>query len=834
MRVAGPQSVAPSALTGEPRVAHRPRRVPHVSGAYTADIASLGILLLLVAAVSWVRLWRDPSFANWDVSTFFLPFFSYMGEHLRHLDVPGWTPNIFSGTPFAAESESGWGYLPAMLPFTFLSPLLAYKVFVISEFLLATVSCYVLARLTGLRSLGSFAAASYFTFGPTIGVVQCCTIFSELTVWIPPTLVGVELTSRARFWSTRLLWIAFTGVGISQILSGWLGQGSYYGLLTVGSYFVVRTVLVPPSNVRPFFARVVGLGLTGSLSFAIGLGLGAAALLPRLDNVGRTFVGSDAYRQVNCDSRCGDPWYFTFHKVMSFLSYWSPFYVGGAALACLTIGLLELPRHRELRFFAGLGVVVVILSMEPTRLHELFFALPEFEGLHLHDPQRVLTLLPLSVAMLVGAGVEGFARIVRVSSKWMLGYPLVAHVIWWIVVLSVPVAMFSVVSFTHRAYVLSCAVIFAGILLARTWTRQRLPWLVPVERMLPVVLVLLILWDPTGRAVLDDLSAPVGNAAAREAIVFSAAATDPGGAGEFLQARQAAGEYFRYFGYVAPPTTNWQAHEHVPPILPFLHNNRALRLGLQDIQGYNPAQLDRYRRYFQALNSRRIGYHEASVYYSGLTSPLIDLLNVRYIIVPNNAVTDHARYDLFLLSLKYDEVFKDDKVRVLANPNALPRAWMVHDVSRASSSHALRLLAEGKVDPRERALVEVQRPKVRQLPTGTQDQVTITGYDDDSITLTANAKADGLLVLSEVYNPGWHVTVDGKLAELYQTDYLLRGVVVPKGSHEIVFTYKPKSLTYGLYITFATSAIAVVILLGAALWWLSTHRRTRRGFRPVG
>jgi hypothetical protein len=325
------------------------------------------------------------------------------------------------------------------------------------------------------------------------------------------------------------------------------------------------------------------------------------------------------------------------------------------------------------------------------------------------------------------------------------------------------------------------------------------------------------------------LSNPAGNEARREIIEASAATTDPGGAGEFLQAKQATGEYFRYFGYVAPANTRWQAHEHFRQIVPLLHNNRAMRLGLQDIQGYNPAQLNRYRLYFQSLNDLRINYHEESVYASGFTSPLIDLLNVRYIVVPNNAVTGHARYDLFLLSLKYDQVFQNDEIRILENPKALPRAWMVHSVSQVSAAGARNKLASGKVDPREEALVEVEPPKLKMLPTGAGDAVSVVGYDDDSITLTADAAADGFLVLSEVYNPGWQVSVDGKPAQLYETDYLLRGVVVPEGRHEIVFTYSPKSLRYGVYLSLATTAVAGIIVFWAGFWWLRKSRRAKPG-----
>ncbi len=55
---------------------------------------------------------------------------------------------------------------------------------------------------------------------------------------------------------------------------------------------------------------------------------------------------------------------------------------------------------------------------------------------------------------------------------------------------------------------------------------------------------------------------------------------------------------------------------------------------LQNIQGYFPAHLARYQQYMLALNGRSQGYHHESVLDKGLASPLLDLLNVRYILIP--------------------------------------------------------------------------------------------------------------------------------------------------------------------------------------------------------
>ena len=162
--------------------------------------------------------------------------------------------------------------------------------------------------------------------------------------------------------------------------------------------------------------------------------------------------------------------------------------------------------------------------------------------------------------------------------------------------------------------------------------------------------------------------------------------TDPGGAGEFLQEKRDAGEYFRYFGYdnvlqqagEGYPST-YRENFGNPTAIAILVNARAMRLHLNDVQGYNPVQLRNYVTYLNELNGAVQNYHDAQILPGGLNSPLLNILNARYIVIPNEAVGTAARgTDIMLLIASYPEVFRNDTVRVLENPNAMPRAWIAH------------------------------------------------------------------------------------------------------------------------------------------------------------
>src|SRR4051794_2933298 len=84
-----------------------------------------GLPMLVFAAISVVLEWDRLTGLAWigmDTATAFYPWYTFLGEQLRAGHIPVWNPYQFAGAPFAADPESGWMYLPAMLAFTLLAP----------------------------------------------------------------------------------------------------------------------------------------------------------------------------------------------------------------------------------------------------------------------------------------------------------------------------------------------------------------------------------------------------------------------------------------------------------------------------------------------------------------------------------------------------------------------------------------------------------------------------------------------------------------------------------------------------------------------------------------
>jgi len=187
-----------------------------------------------------------------------------------------------------------------------------------------------------------------------------------------------------------------------------------------------------------------------------------------------------------------------------------------------------------------------------------------------------------------------------------------------------------------------------------------------------------------------------------------------------------------------------------------------------------------------------------------------DLLNVRYYIKPASAPDPGP-------------VYKDANWKVYENPNAYPRGWIVHQVVvEPSHEAAFRRLDQPGIDLHRVAVLETPLPQprgpVETSPAGTSESVRFRSYEADRMAMDVNTGSPGLLVLSEMYYPGWIAAVNGKAAKIYQVDGALRGIAVSGGLNQIELKYAPSS--------FRAGAVLSLLTLGCVLagWVYALHR----------
>jgi uncharacterized membrane protein YfhO len=97
-------------------------------------------------------------------------------------------------------------------------------------------------------------------------------------------------------------------------------------------------------------------------------------------------------------------------------------------------------------------------------------------------------------------------------------------------------------------------------------------------------------------------------------------------------------------------------------------------------------------------------------------------------------------------------------------------------------------------------------------PTATNQSpaVEFVSYAPADIKLKASPATASVLLLNDKYDPGWKVLVDGKSAELLKCNFLMRGVYLEPGQHEVEFKFRPN--IHMLYVNLVAIGFGVCLL----------------------
>ncbi len=160
----------------------------------------------------------------------------------------------------------------------------------------------------------------------------------------------------------------------------------------------------------------------------------------------------------------------------------------------------------------------------------------------------------------------------------------------------------------------------------------------------------------------------------------------------------------------------------------------------------------------------------------------------------------------------------------------MPRAYVVSRVhSEPDFQSALRHIWEDDFQPlREAVIVGDRRLDEPSEAAPTPDEAVgwakIVRYAPEQVELAAECAGACLLVLTDLYYPGWQAYVDGREAEIQRTNAIFRGVRLEPGSHRVVYRYAPASFRNGLLVL-----LAAVIAVAAGLLALGVGTKPEAG-----
>lgn len=227
--------------------------------------------------------------------------------------------------------------------------------------------------------------------------------------------------------------------------------------------------------------------------------------------------------------------------------------------------------------------------------------------------------------------------------------------------------------------------------------------------------------------------------------------------------------------------------------------DRGSAFQLQEVTSLNMGTLPGYRKLFNQLTHAlprqyrwgdfvSLALHHDVPHLEYFDRRLIDLLGVRYIVMPNIAV----QYAGALQQNGFPVVHRSEFVSVFENRGVLPRAFAI-DVPAPAPGADVQLPPDlhGRVAP-----------------------IEIAAYRNVFVQLKGTAQRAQLAVLTDNWHPGWTAVVNGVRTPIQRVEGTFRGIQVPAGEFTIELSYRPRSLTLAIII----SALAAVTVSGLFVW----------------
>jgi hypothetical protein len=204
----------------------------------------------------------------------------------------------------------------------------------------------------------------------------------------------------------------------------------------------------------------------------------------------------------------------------------------------------------------------------------------------------------------------------------------------------------------------------------------------------------------------------------------------------------------------------------------------------QSVGGYHAAKLS----IFQDLA-------EHQLYNYPNCKPVLDMLNTKYIIHSTS---------------------KADQVEI--NPNACGSVWFIKGLKKVATPKE-EIDALTNLNVHDSAVIGKNFEHIANTNFQYDSAATIqlVRKENDVVTYKSKTSSTQFAVFSEVYyDKGWNVYVDGKLTPYAKVNYILRGMPIPAGEHEIVFKFEPASHILGWKLS-GISAILIYLLVASTI-----------------
>lgn len=726
----------------------------------------IGILALLVAVffhkilLGQAYFWEDFIYQNY-------PFRSFAATSLAHGELPLWNPYTFNGMPFLADIQTTVLYIPCLLLTLFVSEgALSYywlQLMIILHFLLAGAGMFYLAKSFSLKNTPSvFAGAAYLLSGYMI-VHAIHQQNVTLVAWYPLILLFFRKAMNEPRW--RYVFLCALTLGHS-ILAGY-PQLSLYLYMFLGLYFVFE--LLTRFTRNELLSRpAVMMSVKAASIVLISLLLAMVQLLPTLElselsqraqiTFEKASEGSLAFSQLatllfpKMFGTAGAHG-FEYFGPGTYWWFWETcIYLGALPLLLMFVSFALVKKNKQVAFFLGVGFFSLLFALgDNFFLWRLFYEfVPGFSKFRI--PARMGILLTFSGALLSAFALQWLLHEEKtVKEKTFVRNILTGAAGFGVIILLLVLSGSFSGSLDPQQYEQAASGVKSSSIISfflLTFSSLLIFLLMKgkLTRLAPVALIGVFFID----MFVFGESQNTGK-------------TNPA---EYFRQSAELVSFFKKEGEKEIFRVNTRNAQGM-----IMDRNQGMIDRIFMMEGYTPLALQRA--------------------YAPLAS------------------NDQA-YDL--LNVKYKTVSSEQGLQLAAHPTYLPRAFFVYDVKVISdSAEFLRYLKSEEFNHRTTAVLETQPTFTLSTPTTEPKwHARITEYRNNTIAIDATTSHDGILVLSEMFYPGWKAYVDGAAAEVLQTDYNLRGLFVRAGNHTVTLQFEPTSFRIGAWISLASLSLVIL------------------------
>ena len=740
-------------------------------------------------------------FANGDGNLIALPLRQVVMDSIKNFEFPFWNRYIFSGFPLLANPQSSIFY-PIVFILDLLFPLtVSYNISILLHYSLFGIFLFFFLDEYKLNKLASFTGGLIFMFSGMIVTHKGMPWILYAMVWFPLILLFLEKFRKTR----RFEFVLIASIFYSFSFFGGNPQMFLYGSILILLFIIYYTFIY---KTKSFYFLLSGL------IFLFGILLVSIQILPMLELTSNSLRNTMVYgyfASFSYDLRLIPTLFFPFlygsgPSGIQYFGPWSRFevvaYFGVSTMPFVIYGLFNKNKHKYFWIFIAIFSFLLVLGGTAPYYKYLYYV-PLYNKFR--APTKHWFEFGMAFSILAGFGFNYFIE--KINKK--IKKPIITSVVFLgsIAVIFIIISGFLVqrangnilnrlgldpeqIRLIIENIKISSPSVYIPLTIFAATILLLVISLVKKNKVIYFIFIVLIFFDLFTIRNYTEGNIP------KEYVYKSIEDTTD------FKHLSSENESFRIY-----PHADFQVEDLR------IYPNANTHYHLDIITGYDPLPLSIYN------NVTGLGYFKRDdVEILLRNNTILSVLNCKYIFCFKPS--DKAQFfEDINVKTEYKTYWGKEDVLILENPNFIPRFSFVSNIIGVVDVEEAKVvlwedpgLSIGEsFNPRTTALVE--NPEFTNNFFDLKEaKLQVLQYRNNKIVLETESPGDNYLVFSDTYYPGWKAYIDNNETKIYRTDGVIKGIYVPAGNHEIIFSFLPTNFWLG----FSFSLISYISIIIAA------------------